>query len=94
MKSKKMLKVFSFQSKQEILLPEECTAIFSTESSLVKMLLADIMEHVNKPFPCRAMIHLNAEIYQNPATAKKASLKNIGRVLCEFSIASSGTGKY
>ena len=73
MKSKKMLKVFSLQSKQEILLSEDCPALFSTESSLVKMLLADILEYVSKPFPCGAMLHLNAEIYQNPATATKVT---------------------
>lgn len=75
MKSKKMLKVFSLRTKEEILLAEDCNALFSTQSTLVKMVLADLLEHVHKPIPCGAMIHFNAEIYQNPATSKKVNMK-------------------
>lgn len=53
------------------MLPEDCPALFSTESSLVKMLLVELLEYVDDPLPGAAMVHLNAEIYQNPSTAKK-----------------------
>ena len=71
LKSKKALKVFSLRTKSEFYLPEDCPALFSTESTMVKMLIADMVQHISEPFPSGAMVHLNADLYQNPATSRK-----------------------
>lgn len=63
----------SFLTKEEMTLSEDCGASFSTNPSLIKMLIPDIMEHIQDPFPCVAMMHLSAEIYQNPDTESKVS---------------------
>lgn len=62
--------MLSLGTKAEMVLPEDCKALFSTESGLVKKTLADIIQHVHTPFPSGAMIHLNADIYQDPSTSK------------------------
>ena len=65
--------MFSLRTKQETILQEECPALFSTESGLVKMLLTDMLEYVEDPLPSGGMVHLDAEVYQNPLTGRKVT---------------------
>ena len=60
-KGKKGLKVFSMLSKTEKLLPEDCAGCFSTNPSLVRLSLADIVEYVPKLLPVRAVLYSSAD---------------------------------
>ena len=63
------MKVFSVVKKKELVIPEQCMALFSTRPRLVKMSLADIIENVPEPFPSQATVYFSDELYHNPATA-------------------------
>ena len=80
-KSKKTLKVFSISSKSDKFLPEECHGNFTTQPYMNRMLISDMIEHVPNPFPCGAVIYLNPEIYQNPATSSKVCVRACACVL-------------
>lgn len=56
-KGKKGLKVFSLLSKSARVLPEDCSGEFSTNPSLVRMKLTDILDYVTNPFPSRAVMY-------------------------------------
>lgn len=57
----------------EKVLPEECHGNFSTQPYQNRILLADLFEHSPEPFPCAAVIYLNAEMYTNPHTSSYVS---------------------
>ena len=55
-------------------LPEECCGYFSTQPYHNRILIGDLVEHSPEPFPCAAVIYLNAEMYTNPCTSTYVSL--------------------
>ena len=54
---KKTIKVYSITKHVTKELPEDCVASFSTKPSLLPLYLAEIMEYVKDPFPCKALLH-------------------------------------
>lgn len=75
-KSKKFkgLKVLKLRSREEVILSEDCRALFTTEPARVKMLIRDIIDLISDPFPSPALMQLNADLYQTPEIAKKVML--------------------
>ena len=65
--------MFSITQNMEKNLPEECCGKFSTQPYHNRILLGDLVEHSPKPFPCAAVIYLNAEMYTNPCTSTYVS---------------------
>ena len=55
-------------------LPEECYGNFSTQPYHNRILIGDLVEHSPEPFPCAAVIYLNAEMYTNPRTSSYVSV--------------------
>ena len=66
--------MFSLLTKQTFVLAEDCTALFSTRPSLVKMMVTDILDHVVNPFPSGARLFFNNKVFQDPVTAKKVNV--------------------
>ena len=66
MKGKKGLKVFSFLSRSKKTLPHDCTGVFSTDPSLIRMYPADIHASLHylkqSIFPCDAKLYFNSEV--------------------------------
>ena len=54
---KKMIKMYSITKHTTKILPEDCIANFSTKPSLLPLYLAEIMEYIKHPFPCKALLH-------------------------------------
>ena len=72
-KNKRSLKVYSITHNMEKSLPEECCGNFSTQPYHNRILIGDLVEHSPEPFPCAAVIYLNAEMYTNPRTSSYVS---------------------
>lgn len=85
-KNKRSLKVYSITQNMEKNLPEECRGNFSTQPYHNRILLGDLVEHSPKPFPCAAVIYLNAEMYTNPRTSTYVSYLSCA---CELLMACS-----
>lgn len=60
-RGKSLLKVFSVLTMAEKLLPEEAIGDFTTKPLCLKMDLPLILEHIPKPFPCKAMMYLDRD---------------------------------
>ena len=66
--------MYSITQNMEKNLPEECCGNFSTQPYHNRILIGDLVEHSPEPFPCAAVIYLNAEMYTNPCTSTYVSL--------------------
>ena len=56
-RQRKSIKMYSITKHVTKELPEDCVAHFSTKPSLLPLYLAEIMEYVKSPFPCKAVLH-------------------------------------
>ena len=56
-RGKRGIKVYSLLTRTEKILPEDCDAGLSTNPSLVRMHLPDIIEHIVNPFPAHAVMY-------------------------------------
>ena len=83
-KKKKLLRksslvVYSFASKVEKVIPEDCVARFTTKPSSVRLHIPDIMEHVPDAFPCEAYIFV-ADNCKPESELPEALLTNAVRI--------------
>ena len=60
-RGKPVLKVFSLSTMSKKLLPEEAIGNFTTKPLCLKMDITQILEHIPKPFPCKAMMYVERE---------------------------------
>lgn len=60
-RGRRWLKVFSFLSNTEKLLPDDCAGHFTTKPSLICLHLSQIIQGVDNPFPSQAVVYLGAE---------------------------------
>ena len=60
-RGKPLLKVFSLLSMTKKLLPEDAIANFTTKPICLKRDLTQFLEHIPKPFPCKAMLYIEKE---------------------------------
>ena len=60
-RGKRGIKVYSVTANIEKVLPEDCDVGFSTNPSLVRLQLSDIINHISYPFPAHAVMYPSAE---------------------------------
>ena len=83
-KKKKLLRksslvVYSFASKEEKVIPEDCIARFTTKPSSIRLHIPDIIEHVPDAFPCDAYIFV-ADNCKPESELPEALLTNAVRI--------------
>lgn len=60
-RGRRSLKVFSFLTNTEKLLPDDCAGHFTTKPSLIRLHLSQISQGISDPFPSQAVVYLGAE---------------------------------
>lgn len=58
---RRWLKVYSFLTNTDKLLPDDCAGHFTTKPSLICLHLSQIIQGVSNPFPSQAVVYLGAE---------------------------------
>lgn len=59
-RGKRGIKVYSLLTKSEKVLPEDCDVGFSTNPSLIRLPLSEIIAHISNPFPAHAVMYPNS----------------------------------
>lgn len=63
--SKKGLKVYSLTTKSNKFIPEDCPMSFSTQPTLCRLHITDIMEHLKNPKGLHFVLFLNSQVLEN-----------------------------
>ena len=73
-RGKRGIKVYSLLTKMEKVLPEDCDVGFSTNPSLVRLHLSDVIEHISNPFPAHAVMYPSADDTDEDIPGKMLSI--------------------